>query len=243
MQIALFLILVFSFNMIQTIGACAGSILAMPFAIALLGADSARVVVNAVGFVSFTYPLLRCHRAVNWREVLKIGVCMAIGVLLAQLMIDWLYQPVILLLYSILVIGAALRNFLMKKAVHLPKLLDYPVLLAAGLIHGAFLSGGALLILYSMSHLRGKEEQRGTLSFIWMILNGYMLIQFIGQGAYTGANLRLVAIGLLPALAGVLLGDRLQKKLDGERFRLFTNCMVLIAGLFLLGNCLTRQLS
>lgn len=242
MQTVLYLILVFSFNLIQTIGACAGSILAMPFAIALLGADSARVVVNAVGFISFIYPLLRCHKDVNRKELVKIGIFMAVGVVLAQLMIDWLYQPVILLLYSLLVIGAALRNFLMKKPLQLPKSADYLILLAAGLIHGAFLSGGALLILYAMSHLKGKQEQRGTLSFIWMILNGYMLILFTRQGLYAGENLHLVLIGLVPALAGVLLGDRLQERLDGERFRFFTNCMVLLAGLFLFGNCLMQGL-
>lgn len=240
MEIAAYLVLVFSFNLIQTIGACAGSILAMPFAIALLGADSARVVVNAVGFLSFVYPLLGCWRAVNWKETVKIGIFMAIGVVCAQLLIDVLYQPVILLLYSLLVIGAALRNFLQKKAVRLPQLLDYAVLLAAGLIHGAFLSGGALLILYSMSHLRTKQEQRGTLSLIWLVLNGYMLVQFTAQGLYTDGNLHLVLMGLIPAVAGVLLGDRLQKRLDGERFRFFTNCMVMLSGLFLLGNCLLK---
>lgn len=240
MQIAAFLVLVFSFNLVQTIGACAGSILAMPFAIALLGADSARVVVNAVGFVSFVYPLLGCWRDVNWKETLKIGIFMAVGVLIAQLLIDVLYQPIILLLYSLLVIGAAVRNFLQKKAIRLPQLLDYLVLVAAGLIHGAFLSGGALLILYSMSHLKTKQEQRGTLSLIWLVLNGYMLVQFTAQGLYSGANLHMVLIGLIPAFAGVLLGDRLQKRLDGERFRFFTNCMVMLSGLFLLGNCLLK---
>ena len=242
MQIAAFLVLVFSFNLVQTIGACAGSILAMPFAIALLGADSARVVVNAVGFVSFVYPLLGCWRDVNWKETLKIGIFMAVGVLIAQLLIDVLYQPIILLLYSLLVIGAAVRNFLQKKAIRLPQLLDYLVLVAAGLIHGAFLSGGALLILYSMSHLKTKQEQRGTLSLIWLVLNGYMLVQFTAQGLYSGANLHMVLIGLIPAFAGVLLGDRLQKRLDGERFRFFTNCMVMLSGLFLLGNCLMKGL-
>lgn len=238
MQIALYLLLVFSFNMIQTIGACAGSMLAMPFAILLLGADSARVVVNAVGFVSFVYPLLRCYRDIDWREVVKIGIFMAIGVTCAQLWIDVLYQDFILLLYSLLVIAAALRNFLMKKALALPQTVDYLILLAAGVIHGAFLSGGALLILYSMSHLRGKNAQRGTLSFIWLLLNGYMLILFTRQGLYTGANLHWVLIGLIPAMLGVFLGDRLQQRLDGERFRFFTNCMVLLSGLVLLINCL-----
>ena len=115
MQILLYLVLVFSFNLIQTIGACAGSILAMPFAIAMLGGDSARVVVNAVGFVSFVYPLLCCYRNINWKEVIKIAVFMAIGVLLAQRILHILYRPEVLLLYSLLVIGAALQNFFIKK--------------------------------------------------------------------------------------------------------------------------------
>lgn len=239
MQLIPYLILVFSFNLIQTIGACAGSILAMPFAILLLGAEKARVVVNAVGYISFVYPLLRCHRDVNWRETAKIGIFMAAGVVCAQYWMDVLYQPVVLLLYSLLVIGSALRNFLQKRELRLPVAADGLVLLAAGLIHGAFLSGGALLILYSMSHLKGKNEQRGTLSVIWMVLNGWMLGLFTRQGLYTGETLRLVLLGLPFAVAGVLLGDRLQARLDGERFLFFTNCMVLLSGGVLLFNCLT----
>lgn len=79
MKITLFIILVFSFNLIQTIGAFAGTMLAMPFAILLLGAEQARLVLTAVGILSCIYPILSCHSSIDWKEVRKIGIYMSVG--------------------------------------------------------------------------------------------------------------------------------------------------------------------
>lgn len=238
MQILLYLILVFSFNLIQTIGAFAGTMLAMPFAILLFGAEQARLVLAAVGILSCIYPILSCYNQIAWREVAKIGVFMLAGILAAQGLLHYLYGNVVLLLYGLLVILVALRNFVKVKPAALPKGVDYLILLAAGLVHGAFLSGGSFLVIYAMRHFREKGVQRATLSVLWLILNGSMLAMFAVQGQYNMENLHLVWIALIPAIAGILLGDYLQSRLNGEKFRIFTNCMLLLSGGVLLFNCL-----
>ena len=236
-MIGLYLLLVFCFNLIQTIGAFAGTMLAMPFAILLLGAEQARLVLTAVGLLSCIYPILRCHGRICWSEVAKTGIFMAIGILAAQIFLDILYSPIVLLLYSLLVISVAIRNFAKSGPVNLPAAVDYLILLAAGLVHGAFLSGGSFLVIYAMEHFHEKDEQRATLSLIWLILNGSMLGMFIAQGQYNAENLYMVGIAILPAAAGILLGDVLQNRLNEKKFRTFTNWMLILSGGVLLFNC------
>lgn len=72
MKLTLFILLVFSFNLIQTIGAFAGTMLAMPFAILLLGPEQARLILTAVGILSCIYPVLSCRSFIDWKEVRKI---------------------------------------------------------------------------------------------------------------------------------------------------------------------------
>lgn len=237
-MIGLYLLLVFSFNFIQTIGAFAGTMLAMPFAILLLGAEQARLVLTAVGMLSCAYPIVRCRGRILWKEAAKIGIFMMIGIMAAQMFLKILYGPVVLFLYSFLVISVAVRNFVRTEPYVLPTAVDYFILLAAGLVHGAFLSGGSFLVIYAMRHFHGKDEQRATLSLIWLILNGSMLGMFIAQGQYGPENLYLVGIAMIPAVFGILTGDILQERLDQKRFRMFTNFMLILSGGVLLFNCL-----
>lgn len=214
----------------------------MPFAILLLGAGRARLVLTAVGMLSCIYPIVSCHSRILWKEVVKIGLFMSIGILAAQIFLKALYSPEALLAYSLLVIMVAVRNFIQIEPLKLPASADYLILLAAGLVHGAFLSGGSLLVIYAMRHFCGKDEQRATLSVIWLLLNGGMLGMFIAQKQYNLENLYLIGIALLPAAMGIFAGDVLQKRFDERKFRIFTNCMLILSGGVLLFNCLKDYL-
>lgn len=238
LQTVLFLLVVLGFNLIQMIGAFAGTMLAMPFSILLIGAERARVVLNAVSIYCCVWPILRSGAKICWPEVGKIAFWMLLGILAAQALLDVLLSPVVLLLYSLLVIGVALRNFFRQRELALPKAVDILVLLGAGLVHGAFLSGGSLLVIYAMRHLREKDVFRATLSVIWLVLNCFLLTVNVLHGGMTGENLRLFLLATPAALLGILVGDLLQKRLEGDRFRRFANCLLLLSGAVLLFNCL-----
>lgn len=237
MKITLFILLVFSFNLIQTIGAFAGTMLAMPFAILLLGPEQARLILTAVGILSCIYPVLSCRSSIDWKEVRKIGIYMAVGILAAQFLLKYLYGTAILTAYGLLVIGVAVRNFRQTRPRQLPPWLDNLILLMAGLVHGAFLSGGSFLLIYAMEHFTKKDVQRSTLSVIWLILNGGMVVLFTAQGLYCRENLHYVWVGVIPAILGILLGDWLQKKLDEALFRKFSNCLLFLSGGVLVIKC------
>ena len=48
------------------------------------------------------------------------------------------------------------------------------VILAAGVVHGMFVSGGALLVIYASGALKEKEEFRATMAMLWVPIGCYL---------------------------------------------------------------------
>ena len=234
-QTSLFLFIVFACNLIQMIGAFAGTMLAMPFSILLIGAQEARVVLNAVSILSCLYPLFRGCRDICWPEVCKIIALMLVGIAAAQTLLSVYGTNLLLLGYSLLVLAIALKNLLCKREPRVSGGLGVVLLLAAGLIHGLFISGGSLLVIYALDRFRDKEAFRASLSAVWLVLNGSMIALHGAQGLLTPQRLGLIAL----ALPFALLGDAAQRRIDGRRFRLFANGLLLLSGAVLLFNCLS----
>lgn len=69
-------------NIVQGITGFAGTILAMPFALMLVGYDVAKPILNVLGFLSGVYVFLGNREKVNWGELKKIVAVMSCGILL-----------------------------------------------------------------------------------------------------------------------------------------------------------------
>ena len=77
----LFFIVILLANIVQGITGFAGTILAMPVSLMLVGYDVAKPVLNVLGLLSGVYVFAGQHKAVNWKEVLRICLVMAVGIL------------------------------------------------------------------------------------------------------------------------------------------------------------------
>lgn len=110
------------------------------------------------------------------------------------------------------------------------------VLVAAGLIHGLFASGGPLLVYVVGRELPDKARFRATLSAVWLGLNSVLLGRYAFAGTLTTATLGASAALLPPLAVGLLLGDRIHRSVDARRFRLGVFSLLLFAGLSLLAR-------
>ena len=77
----LFLLVIFGANIMQGITGFAGTILAMSPSLLLVGYDIAKPVLNVLALISGAYVFLGNVKYVNWRELWKIVVWMAAGIL------------------------------------------------------------------------------------------------------------------------------------------------------------------
>lgn len=246
MKQILFYIVILLANIIQGITGFAGTILAMPFSLRLVGMDVAVPVLNALGLLSGIYVLAGNYKHVNKKELTRVVLVMGAG-LLAGIWVKHLLSGRPRLLYCIL--GAVvlfiavqgiytmLREKTSETGGKSPSkaggALEWILLIAAGLVHGMFVCGGPLLIGYLTKRLEKKEEFRATISTVWIFLNGILLISQIVQGQWSLQLLKVQAISLPFLLAGMFIGSRLYSRMSQKVFMTITYILLFIAGITL----------
>lgn len=227
---ALFMLVLFLANTVQAITGFAGTVLAMPFSILLIGATDAKVVLTIMALVSCLWIALRSHTSVNTRELARMTGFMALGMAAGCAIYAVCPADPLQKVYGAIIVAIAAKNLIRPTTGTLPRWAMVAVLLAAGVMHGMFVSGGALLVVYAAMALRGKDEFRATVSAVWVVLNTVMLATQLAQGQVTARCLTLTAVAL-PALAfAVALGGALQRRLDQRRFLTLSYALLLVSG-------------
>jgi len=119
-----------------------------------------------------------------------------------------------------------------------PAWVSVPVLLGAGLVHGALASGGALLIPYLKHAEHRRDRFRGTLSAAWVGLNLLLLVLWLAPDPTADASAAtarphalFVLAAAAAALIGTYVGQALAKRLNDRRFAYAAAGCMVVAGL------------
>ena len=235
MKEIIFLFVLFVANVIQAITGFAGTVLAMPPSIYLLGMDNAKVVLNVMALLSGLMIAVMSYHHMNKKEVIKICVCMVAGMTIGiQICKTVPSEQILLIIYGVIILLIAGKNLVCHRQRTLPKALLLVILLLAGVIHGMFVSGGALLVVYAAQVLKEKEEFRATLAPVWVVLNSILLVSQVRQGVFTEGNIRLILISIIPLFMATWLGKKLVKKVSQKVFLNLTYVLLLVSGLSLI---------
>ena len=252
MKEACFYITILLANIIQGITGFAGTILAMPFSLMLVGYDTAKPVLNVLGLLSGIYVFAGNRRSVNWKELKKIVLIMAVGIFAGMGIKSLLAgrEAVLYLALGIFVILLALEGLyqrLLLPRLHRKKkdedqdrkgagtkLLELTLLGGAGIAHGIFVSGGPLLIGYLTGRIQDKTVFRATISTVWIVLNTIILAEDIRSGLWTLETLRSLTIAIPFLLGGMFIGGKLYKIMSQNVFMILTYVLLLISGISLL---------
>ena len=242
MKELLFYIVILLANIIQGITGFAGTILAMPFGIMLVGYDVAKPILNVLGLLSGIYVFVGNKEHVDWKEFRKIVIIMAVGIF-AGIGIKYLLTGQEGILYKalgIFVVVLAIQGLYKMLGVKEEKQQDRPsrgsigLLIGAGAAHGIFVSGGPLLIGYLTQKIKDKEAFRATISTVWIILNTIIMVSDIQSGLW---NLQLVKTQVITIpflLAGMFIGGKLYKIMSQRFFMILTYVLLFISGITLL---------
>lgn len=109
-----------------------------------------------------------------------------------------------------------------KKEKTIPIWTGILILLAAGIIHGMFVSGGALLVIYAAAVLKDKQEFRATVALIWVTTGCYITGTQVVTGNFNSHVIWLLLIGIIPVFAGTVIGTKLVKRIPQEIFMKLT---------------------
>lgn len=242
----LFCIVILLANIIQGITGFAGTILAMPFGLMLVGYDVAKPILNVLGILSGVYVFLQNRKSVSWKEV-KIIVCiMSVGILsgigIKQFVIG--QERVCYRILGCFVLFLAVKGFFQltflekKQTEQIQKNLQKKgisalLLVMAGIVHGIFVSGGPLLIGYLSKKIQEKNVFRATISTVWIVLNTVILVDDFRSGLWNVQLLQMQMVSIPFLLAGMWIGSRLYAKMSQKFFMGLTYVLLAISGISL----------
>ena len=238
MKELLFYIVILLSNIIQGITGFAGTILAMPFSIRLVGMDTAVPVLNLLGLLSGIYVFAGNWKKVDWKVlrhvVIIMGLSLIVGIQLKDLLSG---NPRLLyIILGLIVLIIAIQGLVTFKRGSKPAINDHIltlILIAAGLVHGMYVCGGPLLISYMTRKLPEKASFRATISTVWIFLNGMLFFSHIYSGAWTFEVIKSGLISVPFLLGGMFIGGKLYSKMSQKFFVLLTYVLLLIAGISL----------
>lgn len=262
MEQILFFLVILAANIIQGITGFAGTILAMPPSLMLVGYNVAKPVLNVLGLLSGVYVFAEQRRNVNWKEVKRIVLVMAVGIFggifLKNLFVgkeDLLYKLLGIFVIFLAVQGLygqlakkkrgagessdeedaaeeAQREIRRRKSA-LTAVGNFSLLSLAGIVHGIFVSGGPLLIGYLTKRIEDKVSFRATISTVWIVLNTIIMMDDIRNGLWTPALIQTQLIAIPFLLAGMFIGSKLYAKMSQRVFMILTYILLFVSGISL----------
>lgn len=229
----LYIAVLFVANALQAITGFAGTALAMPAVALLVGADTARVVLNVVMLVSSAWIAWTSREHLNRPAFCRIVVFMLVGMAAGMALYRFVPSDALLRVYGAAIVVIALWGLVRGIATEgeLSRAAQAAILFVAGVIQGAFVSGGALLVLFAVRVLPSKEEFRATLAPVWVVLGVIMCAEQAWEGAYTPQALGLLALAIVPVAVAVVVGSRLQRRISQAHFTTLTFALLAVSGL------------
>jgi uncharacterized protein len=215
------------------------TVLALPFVTALLGLKNGVLVLAALAWLLALYFVITKFGLINFREYGVIVLFAGLGLPFGMYVFAALPAPLLkkaLAVFIVLVSAWQLIRLIRGtlRESRIPKPVLYFFLFLGGVFHGAFASGGPLIVLYASRVLSDKGSFRATLCLLWTSLNTILLAGFWLSGAFNAE--RLAQIGaLLPFLGlGILAGEFIHQRVDAPVFSRVVFGALLATGLVML---------
>jgi len=229
------------------------TVLALPFVTALVGVKTGVPILASLAWILALYIVITKWKFINFKEfaiiILFVGIGLPFGILAFKNLDSRLLKKILALFITLSAAWQIYRRFKRpnKNNPNCPaaperamsaspwgRLPYYLLLILGGMVHGAFASGGPLVVLYASKTLTDKGSFRATLCLLWTSLNTILLVNYLRSGVFTAPIISGTA-GMLPFLvAGIIVGEKIHSKVDGDLFGKLIFLVLFATGLFML---------
>ena len=247
LRYGLLCLIVFITNFQEAVTGFGCTVLALPFAILLLGGvPVAKPVLVMLALVLNLGITLLSHKRIVWREFWIILVLVSVGLPLGMLMANWLPEKWLKLILAVFMASIGIHGLLTigngvsVKASRRTRILASGFLPLGGIIHGAFGSGGPLVVIYATRALADRSVFRVTLAMAFLLVNSAMVTTWRIQHAITMHHVYLAAMCLPFTLAGLFVGDHVHYRLPELAFKRMVYGVLAAAGIALAWSSLAR---
>lgn len=217
------------------------TVLAVPFITLLLGLDVAVPVLTIQAWLLALLIVLESRKKIVWGEFARIIVLVGIGFpfgiwgskILPVATLKWVLAGFMMVVGIQGLVNQLRGNVPSGKMTPRARAFASAFLPIGGVIHGAFASGGPLVVIYAARALTDKTLFRVTLCMLWMTLNTIMMAQWLVAGSLTPHIWRTTAFCLPFTIIGMIVGNRAHYKINADTFRLMIYSVMIASGLVL----------
>ena len=229
--------LIFCSHMVAGIAGFGNQVVALPLLALLVGLDAGKCTLVVLGTVMYAILTARWHKRINYRQLGIIVALAGVGLVVGMYVFERLdqHERAMRIALGVFVMVVGVQGLLRPKLLTLvPTPVARLLVLAGGVVHGAFTTGGPLLVIYAQRAMPHKSEFRTTLGVMWLILNVGLKTGWTLTHNWSPRTLPLCLVGLPFTFAGLTAGEYLHHKLDGPAFRRFVNALLVVNGLLLI---------
>jgi hypothetical protein len=108
--------------------------------------------------------------------------------------------------------------------------LEWLLLVAAGVVHGIYASGGPLLVYVLGRAGLDKGAFRSTLSVVWLTLNAALAATYVATGRLASTHAPRLAVLVTVAVLAIACGEWLHHRVRERPFRIAVFTVLLLAG-------------
>jgi len=224
-----------------------GTILALPFVAMLIGVKLAVPVLVVQAWVLAVFIFAEAHKSISWRDWAKIIGFVVAGLPVGLWAAGVLPEDPLKLALGLFTLAVGIYGVArpLPRADSRERLVGWKgraltaLLALGGVVHGAFATGGPLIVIYGTRAMPEKSTFRATMSMTWLTLNTILLAQWFIRGSIGVPQLKLAGLCIPFTIAGMAIGTVAHYRVDELLFRRIVYAVLLVASVMLIRSALT----
>jgi uncharacterized membrane protein YfcA len=224
----------FAAHLVGSTSGFGSNVLGLPLLALVVGIDPGKQALVVLGVLLCAYMTVRWRSQVDLRQLAFILAVTAVGLVIGMIVAARLDRRVSAILLATFVFLVGLRGlFDLAPDVRAPAWARKVMLFLGGVVHGAFTTGGPVLVVYCQRALPDKSVFRATLSVMWLLLGIGLMMGWTLSHEWDPQTPRLCLVGLPFMLGGLVVGEYLHHRVDERRFRSVVNLTLIAVGIVL----------
>ena len=219
---------------------------AMPFLSTIIGIKTATPLMTLNGCTMALFLFIKHYKEIDWKAARKLVIASCFGIPIGIFFLKNGNESITKIILGVIIMGVSIYNLFIRKEQHahkLPSGLVYVFGFVAGILGGAFNTGGPPIVIFGT--LSGWTQMRfvSTLQGYLLPSDLFILSGQLMAGLLTKNVFHYYIISLPFLLSAVLIGSQLRKKIPAGKFNRYIFMLLLLVGLVFLVRSVLALLS
>ncbi|HRH58085.1 MAG TPA: sulfite exporter TauE/SafE family protein [Chitinophagales bacterium] len=209
------------------------ALFAMPFLSVLLGIKTATPLMTLNGCTLATILFVRHYKEIDWKSAKKLIIASAFGIPVGIYFLKNGNEQITKIILGCIITGVSIYNLFLKKenkTIHLHPNLVYIFGFIAGVLGGAFNTGGPPIVIFGTLNGWSHLQFISTLQGYFLPSDLFILVCQFFAGLLNKHVINYYLIGLPFLLLGLISGNQLRKKIPEGKFNKYVFLLLLLIG-------------